>query len=422
MRITRRDALKVGAAGAAVAWSIGGRAGASDAPLRHAVIGTGGMGRNHLRGFGEAPDCVLVAASDVDPERRKQVSELLQGKADVAFYPDFRELLADPDIDSVSIATPDHWHTPVALHALLAGKHVYVEKPCSHNIHEAFVLERVARETGLCVQHGTQHRSGAGPKDAVKFMREGGLGKVRMAKAINHQLRGPIGREPDAETPPGVDYDMWLGPAPVRPFSKNRWHYNWHWHWDYGTGDAGNDGVHQIDMMRWGMGVDLPARVTSVGGQLFYDDDHETPDTQTAIFEYGDVYLMYEMRLWTDYKMEGHDNGVVFYGDKGKLEVGRNGCDVTLIGEERKNIGGPHDFTENVRNFIACARAGTPENLNAPIAEGAKSTILCHLANIGTRVGRPLTLNADGTQAEGDDVANSLFTRNYREGYGLPNA
>lgn len=421
MSITRRDVLKAGAAGA-VAWSIAGRAKASDAPVRHAVIGLGSQGQGHVKHFAQTEGCALVAACDVDPERRKKVGDAVAGKFDVKMYTDFRELLADKDIDSVSIATPDHWHAPMALHALIAGKHVYVEKPCAHNIHEALMLERVARESGLCVQHGTQHRSGTGSWDAIKFMREGGLGKVRMAKAINHQLRGSVGRAEESAPPEGVDYDMWLGPAPVHAFTKNRWHYQWHWFWDYGTGDTGNDGIHQIDMMRWGMGVDIPTRVTSLGAQLYYDDDHETPDTQTVIYEYGDVQLMYEMRLWTEYKMDGHDNGVIFYGDKGRLDIGRAGCEVTLIGEEKKLIGPNIDFPGNIRNFVECAKAGTPDKLNAPISEGVKSALLVHYANVGTRVGRPLQLNAEGTQAIGDDVATSLFARTYREGYELPNA
>jgi len=424
MGITRREVLKAGAAGA-VAWSVarGQAAYAQDRPWRHAVIGTGGMGTNHLNGFAKTEGVAIVAACEVDPERRAKVEEWWKGKFDGAkMYTNFHELLADPNIDSVSVTTPDHWHTPIALHALLAGKHVYVEKPCAHNIHEALVLDKLARDTGLCVQHGTQHRSGAGPMEMVKQMREGLIGKVRMAKAINHQLRGPIGREPDSEPPAGVDYDMWLGPAPKRPFSKNRWHYNWHWHWDYGTGDTGNDGVHQIDVMRWGMGVDLPNRCTSVGAQLYYDDDHETPDTQTVIYEYDDVHLMFEMRLWTNYKLAGHDNGVFFYGDKGTVEIGREGCFLQLIGEERTRMGDSHDFAANVANFVACAKAGTPDKLNAPISEGVKSTILCHLANIGTRVGRPLTLGPDKSSFIGDDAANNLIARTYRAGYELPNA
>jgi len=411
--------MKAGAFGA-LAWSIGGRAAAQDKPVRHAVIGVGGQGRGHVRGFVQTEGCQVVAGCELDPERRQKAEEMIDGRFDIKWYPDFLELLADPNIDSVSIATPDHWHTPVALHALLAGKHVYVEKPCSHNVHESVVLARLAKETGLCVQHGTQHRSGMGSHEAVKFLREGGLGKVRMAKAINHQFRGPVGRAEESDPPAGVDYDMWLGPAPVHAFTQNRWHYQWHWFWDYGTGDTGNDGTHQIDMMRWGMGVEIPNRVTSVGAQLFYDDDHETPDTQTVVYEYDDVHLMFEMRLWTDYKMEGHDNGVVFYGDKGKLEIGRGGCDITLIGEEKKNIGPSIDFPGNLKNFIDCAKAGTPDKLNAPIREGALSALLVHYANVGTRIGRPIKLNTDGAEAVGDAEATALFKREYRTGYELP--
>jgi len=378
------------------------------------------MGRNHLKTFGAAAGCTIAAVCDVDPERRQVVAEWLDGKFDAKIYTDFRELLADNSIDTVSIATPDHWHAPLAMHALLAGKHVYVEKPCSHNIKEAVLLEQLARETGLCVQHGTQHRSGPGSRAGIQFLREGGIGKVRMAKAINHQFRGPIGRAPESEPPPGVDYNLWLGPAPAHPFTANRWHYHWHWLWDYGTGDTGNDGVHQLDVMRWGMGVDMPNRVTSVGAQLLYDDDHETPDTQTVLYEYDGAHLMFEMRLWTNYKMEGFDNAVIFYGDKGTVAIDRFGCTLSLIGESPKRLGDGIDLDAHVANFLACARAGTPDQLHAPIAEGAKSTHLVHLANVGTRVGRPLVLNGQVTEALGDAEATAMFGRNYRAGFELP--
>ncbi|MEX2015118.1 MAG: hypothetical protein WD873_00685, partial [Candidatus Hydrogenedentales bacterium] len=277
-----------------------------------------------------------------------------------------------------------------------------------------------AAKSGKCVQHGTQSRSGEGIQQAIKFLQDGKLGKVRVAKAINHQFRAPIGRAPVSEPPPGVDYDLWLGPAPDHSFTANRWHYNWHWFWDYGTGDMGNDGVHQIDVARWGLGVGLPEKVIASGGQLFYDDDHETPDTQLVTFDYGDRQLIYEMRLWTDYLLEGHDNGVVFYGDNGTLEIGRRGVELSMKGEPREKIGGGADFEGNIRNFIACVKAGDPAALNAPIAEGVLSAALCHLGNIGTRVGRSLQFNAKADVFDGDDEANALLTRTYREGYELP--
>lgn len=393
---------------------------ASGERIRHAVIGAGSQGRRHAKTFASFEDCEVVAVCDVDPERRERVAGELSPSERVAQAEDFRALLENPQIDSVSVATPDHWHTPIALAALKAGKHVYIEKPCCHNVREGVLLAAAAKKYGKCVQHGTQSRSGRGIQEAIRFLRDGGIGKVRLAKAINHQLREPIGRAPESDPPPGVNYDLWLGPAPVRRFTQNRWHYEWHWFWDYGTGDIGNDGIHQIDAARWGLNVGLPKAVSASGGQLFYDDDHETPDTQIVTYEYDDCYLMYEMRLWTDYKLEGHDNGTVFYGDKGILEIGRNGCEVTLIGQQKRKLGDGGDFNANVRNFLDCVKVGDPAGLNSPIEEGVLSATLCHLGNIATRVGRKLQINADTWECVGDDDANRLLSREYRKGYELP--
>lgn len=335
-------------------------------------------------------------------------------------HDDFRRILDDTTIHSVSVTTPDHWHTPVAMAALLAGKHVYVEKPCSHVVHEGNRLVDLAAKTGLCVQHGTQHRSGSGPKDAVQALKEGIIGEVRMAKAINHQRRGPIGRAPISDPPPGANYDRWLGSAPKHAFTKNRWHYNWHWFWDYGCGDIGNDGIHQIDMARWGLDVGYPKRVTASGGQLAYDDDHETPDTQLVTYEYDNAYLVYEMRLWTGYPLEGHDNGVVFYGDKGTLEIGRNGCEVTLIGQEKRKIGGPQNIKANVQNFVDCIRNNAPTELNAPINEGQISASLCHFGNIATIIGRPLDYDVKSELFRSEIDGSNMLTKSYRKGYELP--
>ena len=420
-RLSRRTFMAsagkgIAASGAIWALSPGSHVAASER-VRHAVIGLGGMGRAHARTFASFDDCEVAAVCDVDPERRAQVASELPNPEQVE---DFRRILDNPGIDTVSVATPDHWHTPVALAALMAGKHVYVEKPCSHNVREGVLLAEAAAKYGKCVQHGTQGRSGQGIQEAVAFLREGKLGKVRMAKAINHQLRGPIGRAPETNPPPGVNYDLWLGPAPKHPFTANRWHYNWHWFWDYGTGDIGNDGVHQIDEARWGLGVGLPKAVSASGGQLFYDDDHETPDTQVVTFEYEECYLLYEMRLWTNYPLEGHDNGVVFYGDKGILEIGRGGCDVTFIGEPKKHLAGGADRERNMRNFVDCVKADNPSGLNAPISEGAVSAALCHLGNIATRVGRKLEFDAAKWECVGDREVGALLAREYRKGYELP--
>jgi predicted dehydrogenase len=391
--------------------------------IRHAVIGTGGQGTNHCKSFSRVPGCDIVAVCDVDPERRGRAARILPNPEKVAQYEDYRKILEDSSINTVSIATPDHWHTPVAMAAILAGKHVYVEKPCSHNVVEAHLLIEAAKKHNRFVQQGTQSRSSVDCQEAVKFMRDGGLGKVRMAKAINHQLRKPIGRAPESAPPAGVNYDLWLGPAPKHPFTANRWHYNWHWFWDYGCGDAGNDGIHQIDIARWGLGGGYPKAVIGLGGHLFYDDDHETPDTQTIIYDFGDRQMVFEMRLWTNYNLEGHDNGNVFYGDKGTLEIGRDGSHVTLLGQERKKLGAGKSpaIEDHFANFLDAVRANDPSHLNAPIAEGAISTILCHLANIVTRLGcGKIVYDPTTRTCSGNEAATALLAREYRGGYELP--
>lgn len=382
--------------------------------IRHAIIGMGSRSRAHVQEFSAIPHCEIVAVCDVDSNRMAKVP------ARISKHADYREILDDPAIDSVSITTPDHWHTPLAAAAMKAGKHVYIEKPCSHTIAEGQYLEKAARTYGKVIQHGTQGRSSEGYKAGVQFMRDGHLGKVHVAKAINHQLRAPIGRAPETDVPDGVDYDLWTGSAPKHPFTKNRWHYNWHWFWDYGAGDIANDGVHHIDLARWGLGVEYPNAVSASGGQFFYDDDHETPDTQLVTYEYENCHLIYEMRLWTDYALEGHDNGAVFYGEKGRLEMGRKGCTVTSKNGETRNLGGPADLTAHVENFIDAIRSSEKVSLAAPIREGSISSSLCHLGNIATRVGRKLTLDTTGLQCIQDDEANALFSKRYRAGYELP--
>lgn len=415
MDITRRNFLQA----AAVAAGTAAVAGAEEkkSVVRHAIIGVGGQGMNHLEGFLTVDGCEIAAICDVD---MNHLTEAARAVPNAKTHGDFRHLLENPDIDSVSIVTPDHWHTPIALAALKAGKHVYVEKPCCHNIAEGEALLRAAEKTGLCVQHGTQSRTSPGVIEAIKFIHDGGIGKVRAGKAINHQMRGPIGRAPESEQPNEVNYDLWLGPAPDRPFTKNRFHYNWHWMWDFGCGDLGNDGIHQVDITRWGLGVDWPNAISASGGQLFYDDDHETPDTQVVTYEYDGCYLIYEMRLWTNYKLEGHDNGVIFYGDKGTVEIGRDGCYVTYIGKERERMGDGIVWGPNLRLFIDAVRAKDPAMLTAPMSEAFPSAGLCHLGNIATRVGRRLHFDRDKMECTGDPEATALFSRSYRKGYELP--
>ena len=385
-----------------------------------AVAGINGRGGGLINEFRDIEGVRVVALCDVDANvLNRRVKDFKDRKEKVAGYGDYRKMLEDKSIDVVAIATPDHWHVPLAAWSVVAGKDVYVEKPLSHTISEGRLLVNLARKHKRMVQHGTQARSDKGLAEAVEYMQSGELGKIRMAKAINSQFRGPIGRVADSEAPAGVDYDMWLGPAPKRPFNQNRYHYKWHWCWDYGTGDTGNDGVHQIDIARWGLGVELPKAVTCSGGQLFYDDDHQTPDTQVATFEYEDVYLMYEMRLWTPYPHEGHDNGNVFYGDKGTVSIGRRGWRVTLK-NGKEGPGGDRDGQSHPANLIKAVRSRKTEDLNAAVDQGHYSAALCHLANISMRVGRRLRFDTKNEKFIGDDQANTYLTKEYRKGFELP--
>lgn len=392
--------------------------------INHAVIGTGSRGSSfHCSHFANAKGCRVVAACDVDPVRLNKAVQDLPNERQVKKYSDFRKLLEDKSIDSVSIATPDHWHTPIALWALMAGKHVYVEKPCSHTVFEANLLVKAAEHYGRCVQHGTQRRSMGNHIEAIRQLNKGIIGRVHTIKAINQQFRKPIGHAPVQDPPAGVDYDMWLGPAPKVPFTMNRWHYNWHWFWDYGGGDIVNDGVHQIDVAIWAMGNRYPNRIVVSGGQFFYHDDHQTPDTQTAIFEYDDNQIIYEMRLWAPYKLEGHDNGNVAYGTEGKMDFGRKGIIVTR-GDEEIKIESPKPIESIVPNFLTAVRENNPAKLLSPIEKGVVAVNLCNLANIGTRLGAPgleyYPIKEDVKCHGFEDKARKMLTRTYRKGYELP--
>jgi len=418
--LTRRDFVKSTAViGAAIAMPFSKVRGANN-DLRVGVAGIRGRGNGLSNEFNDLEGVRVVALCDVDSEvLEKRVKQYKDRNQSVTGYGDYRRMFEDKSIDIVAIATPDHWHVPLAAASILAGKDVYVEKPISHTIAEGRFLINLARKHGKMVQHGTQIRSTDGTIEAIEYLKSGKLGKIRMAKAINCQLRGPIGRVADSETPPGVNYDLWLGPAPKRPFNKNRFHYNWHWFWDYGTGDTGNDGIHQIDIARWGLGVEMPKAVSCSGGQLFYDDDHQTPDTQIATFEYDDVYLMFEMRLWTPYGLEGHDNGDIFYGDEGTLSIGRKGWQVTFK-NGKEGPGGPRGSYKHAQNFVNVVRSRKASDLYAGVEVGHCSAAHCHMANIAMRVGHRLKFDAVNERFIDDAEANAYLTKQYRKGYELP--
>jgi predicted dehydrogenase len=351
----RRDFLKAAAALPALA-----AAGAADKPNEKvvlAVMGVRGRGRDLLRGFSAFDDVEIAYVCDPDsnviPAALKAVDS--RQKKEPKVEKDFRRALEDKAVTALVIAAPDHWHAPATVWACRAGKHVYVEKPISHNLVEGRLMVQAARKHDRVVQVGTQRRSGAHFHSAAEFVRSGKLGKVPFVRTWIAGNRPSIGKKPDGPVPAGVDYDLWLGPAPERPFNPNRFHYTWHWFWDYGTGELGNNGIHAIDVARMVVGgLDDPRRVTCAGGKHFYDDDQETPDTQVAAFDFDGTTLIWEHRVWSKTGLGGESWGVMAYGEKGTLVFDKDGwhvVDGVEASDKEADIERPH-----LRNFIDCVK------------------------------------------------------------------
>ncbi len=391
-----------------------------------AVLGAG-RGANLAQHFTQLPDSQVVAICEVDAARGHKLAERvesLSGKLPPVVT-DFRTLLQRPDVDALAIATPDHWHAPATIMGCVAGKDVYVEKPASHNIVEGRLAVEAARKYNRIVQHGTNLRAVPYYQQAWDLIKQGVIGKVLMVKAINNQRRGRLAQRPDEPAPKGVDYDMWLGPAKKRPFNHNRFHSSWHWNWDYGTGDIGNDGVHQIDLGRWAMGLKAPKSVSAVGAKLgSRGDAQETPDTMVVTWEYDDLLYVYEQRDFTPYRMQGHrlDNDNIIYGEEGYMMIDRDGYRVFHKRGERGPAAGEKwaDSTRHFQNFIDCVKNRRREELLADIEEGHYSALLCHLGNISFRTGRRLQFDGETEQFIGDDEANHYLGRDYRPGFELP--
>ena len=405
--------------------------------VRVACVGFHGRGRDHIRAYSQMSGVEIAALCDIDESvlnGQAAALEKSKGKRPATFT-DLRKLLEDKSIDAISIATPNHSHTLQTIWACQAGKDVYVEKPCSHDMFEARQIVAAAQKYGRMVQHGSQQRSGVG-RLVVQQIREGLLGDVYMARGLCFKWRDTIGRKPVEPVPPGIHYDLWLGPAPLHEYTANRLHYNWHWFWDYGNGDLGNQGIHQVDMARWGLGVKYPTKVTAVGGHFMFDDDQETPNTLNAAFEFDEggkkKMLVFEVRHWISNHeagigepRPGNTVGTTFYGSKGYLSMWDedNHKYASWLGREQKPGPGSSDadlMGNHWANFIGAVRSRKASDLNAPIEEGAISTTLVHLANISYRLGRSLRFDAASYSVPGDAEANRMFTRQYRKPFVVP--
>jgi predicted dehydrogenase len=427
-------------------------------------IGIRGQGNSLKRGFAQLKNVEIKTLCDIDanlaPSRIND--ERLKGVATFKpnFVQDLRRVLDDKDIDAVTIAIPNHWHALATLWALQAGKHVYIEKPASHTVWEGRRMVEATRRLNKIVQVGTMNRSRPAVRQAIKFMQDGGIGKVYMARGLCFKPRPSIGKYPDGPMAPGekyklnveatsfepaydaqylskVDYDIWLGPAPKRPFNRNRFHYNWHWHWDYGNGDTGNQGPHQFDIARWGLGKqEHPIKVSSMGGYFGAESSQETPDMQTAMFEYADgTILEFATRGEHTNDEGGQRIGNLFYGSKGWLWTEESGrVWQSYMGPMgNKNDKGPGSASQKVedvglttlesphlQNFIDAIRANDPKLLACDIMEGHLTSTLPHLANISYRVGHGLTFNGKTETFENDKAADKLLTREYRKGFEIP--
>jgi predicted dehydrogenase len=393
------------------------------------IIGPGGMGTNHLKNLVGYPEVEIAWVCDADANRMNAAAKLVEGTRGTApkTTQDMRRVLDDQAVDAVFIATPDHWHAPATILACDAGKHVYVEKPCAHNIREGRLMIEAARRNKRVVQVGTQSRSSAHVMKAMQLLKEGAIGEILTAKVWNSQRRSPIGHQQSTTPPKELDFDTWTGPAPLKPYQPNLLPGVWRWWYDFGCGDMGNDGVHNLDIAVWGLGVEThPTTIAALGGKYFFDDDQQFPDTQNVLFEYAPDakgqrrQLAFEQRIWSPYRQEGYENGNAFYGTKGLLVMGHT-VGWQLFGERNKlvdSMNGSPDLPAHHRNFFACLRSG--ETPHADIGVGHLSASLCHLGNIATRLRRVLSFEPQPERIQNDSEGQALVRRQYRDHWGTP--
>jgi predicted dehydrogenase len=443
--IDRRDFIKSTAEAAAVGalgFNIRTYAGSPNDTIRVAVVGLRGQGNGHIGAYSKMANVEVAALCDVDESILNQRCQAVEknGKKPMAFA-DIRKLLEDKSIDAISIATPNHWHSLMGIWACQAGKDVYLEKPCSHTFWEGKQLVAAARKYNRIVQHGTNSRSTVALREAMQKLQEGVIGDVYMTRGLCFKWRNTIEKKADAPVPAGVDYDLWLGPAPKRPFNPNRFHYNWHWNWDYGNGDIGNQGIHEMDICRWGLGVTLPEKVCSMGGHFMFDDDQQTPNTQISTLEFNKngkkVMIVFEVRHWMtnneagigqrrDEKgaliseRESNCVGNIFYGSEGYMAIEGYNSYKTFLGRRQEPGPSRKEGGSNWENFIKAVRSRKREDLNADIEEGHLSSALVHLSNISYRLGRSIDFDPAKEQIVKDPEANAMLRRKYRQPFVVP--
>lgn len=439
--IRRRDFLKYATAATVAAQIAPSQAvlGANERVVL-GLMGAGGRAGYLGPAFANREDVELRYVCDADLRRADGLANTIENNTGVrpTVVQDFRRILDDPEVVGLISTTPDHWHALSTILACQAGKDVYVEKPTSHSIWESQKMVEAARKYERVVQVGAQSRSAAYCYGAFEYLRSNDFGDIHFVRVLNSKGRGPTGHFEDAEVPPAVDYDMWLGPAPMRPFNESHFHYRWHWMWAYSGGDIINDGIHQIDIARWMINKDVPNSVVSEGGKFAFDDDQECPTTQTATWKYDDMLMSFEQALYAPYMkktpLEARDLDAVpdwrfsgtrieIYGTKQIMYLSRHGGGWEAFDADLQSVKlGPGNFTaanaEHQQNFIDCIKS---RNLpNGDIEKVHKSTLLSHYANIAYRTGQRLHIDPKTERFIDNDAANALFKRDYRDPWTIP--
>jgi predicted dehydrogenase len=401
--------------------------------IRVALIGAGGRGGDHVRAIARIPGVELVTVCDPDETRMAEKAasyEKIAGKKP-ALQQDLRHIMDDKSIDAVTIATCNHWHALATIWACQAGKHVYVEKPVCHDFYEGSQMVAAARRYNRVVQGGTQARSSGRVRKGILALQEGIIGEVYMARCIHYQLRDSLGFKQPEQPPSTLNWDLWVGPGPMRPFNRNLVPYNWHWFWDFGNGELGNNGVHSLDVARWGLKKELPSRIYSTGGRFGYKDQGQTPNTQIATYSYDDgTEIVMEIRGRASNAEGGMNNGVIFYGSKGFMEV-ISGSSVRVFLEGKTSPepdlgtieGAPEDRHEDDRhflNFFAAMRANNREMLHAEIHEIHLSTALCLLGNISYRLGKEVRFDSTRRGFRDDPKTEAMLKGVYRPPFTVP--
>jgi len=397
------------------------------------MMGVNSRGKALAKNFAHQEDCEVAHICDVDNRAIVSCKEAIKDRQSLVptGFTDFRKSLESKDIDALVIAAPDHWHAPAALLALQAGKHVYVEKPCSHNPREGELLVEATKKYGKVVQMGNQRRSWPNVVEGINAVKSGAIGRVYFGKGWYTNNRDSIGIGKASDVPEWLNWELWQGPAPRKEFKDNIVHYNWHWFWHWGTGEALNNGTHMIDLLRWGMDVDFPVKVSSNGGRYRYKDDWETPDTQVINLDFDNSTSMsWEGRSCNGKNIEGSSVGVMFYGEKGSILI-PGGDSYTKFDLDSKvvkhveegqqidprNLADPAEQLDafHIRNMFDAIKSGV--SLHSDIDSGFKSTLLVQLGNISQRVGRSLNTDPKSGHILNDDDANKYWSRTYEKGW-----